>query len=178
MFQTIPKAIAKKVNKKACSNCGLEAAVARKVCAGCNTPFYKRSTYFYEIKECELPSAEKSYESGESKPQEESNRRRTERVKREKPHFYDASEFENKNRKKKIRDKNNVKSTTKTNKAAVTQIEKREKRLKEMKLRETLAEAEDENLYESIITPRKVEQLSIILDELNSKLFICAWKPQ
>ncbi|KAK7604474.1 hypothetical protein V9T40_005660 [Parthenolecanium corni] len=172
MFQTIPKAIAKKVNKKACSNCGLEAAVARKVCAGCNTPFYKRSTYFCEKKEYELPSAEKSDESGESKPQEESNRRRTERVKREKPHFYDASEFENKNRKK-----NNVKSTTKTNKAAVTQIEKKGKRLKELKPRETLAEA-DENLYESIITPRKVEQLSIILDELNSKLFICAWKPQ
>lgn len=122
-------------------------------------------------------------------------------MKREKPHFYDASEFENKNRKvmlyclnlrccfaqftmeclifqRKIIDKNNVKSTTKTNKAAAAQIKKKErKRLKELKLRETLAEAEDETLYESIMTPRKAEQLSIILDELNSKISICAWKP-
>lgn len=76
-------------------------------------------------------------------------------------------------------DKNNLKGTTKTNKTAAAQIKKRErKRLKELKLRETLAEAEDENLYESIMTPRKAEQLSIILDELNSKISICAWKPQ
>ncbi|KAK7575749.1 hypothetical protein V9T40_012035 [Parthenolecanium corni] len=170
-------AVAKKINKKACSNCGLEAAVARKVCSGCNTPFYKRSTYFYETKEGELSSAEKADGSGESKPQEESNRRRTERVKREKPHFYDASEFENKNRKKRNIDKN-VKST-KTNKTAAAQIKKKErKRLKELKLRETLAEAEDENFYENIMTTRKAEQLSIILGELNSKLGVCAWKPQ
>ena len=32
-------------------------------------------------------------------PTEENGRRRTERVKREKPHFYDASEFENKHKK-------------------------------------------------------------------------------
>ena len=127
-----------KINKKACSNCGLEvsseqiccitsaevfidvtefdlqAAVARKVCAGCNTPFYsKRPTYYYEVKDgqAEADGASTSFagpsemhthalpDGTVTQPIEENGRRRTERVKREKPHFYDASEFENKNKK-------------------------------------------------------------------------------
>lgn len=177
-----------KINKKACTNCGLEAAVARKVCSGCNTPFYsKRPTYFYETKEkdaSEIASTAVASTSNGSTTQisnqtqstEDNSRRRTERVKREKPHFYDASEFLNKNKKK--RTEKNVKFAGKPNKVLTAQMKKKEKkRLKELKLRESMAEAEDENIYDSIMTPRKAEQLAIILEELNHKLSISAWKP-
>ncbi|XKL65113.1 hypothetical protein PGB90_005199 [Kerria lacca] len=181
-----------KINKKACTVCGLEAAVARKVCSGCNTPFYsKRPTYFYETKEsAEATKAESTFATSTNLPStstcnnsqvnlnatEDSSRRRTERVKREKPHFYDASEFQNKSKKKK-NDKNNIK-TNKQSKTQAAQLRKKEKkRLKELKLRESLAETEDENIYESIMTERKAEQLAIILQELNNKLSLSAWRP-
>ena len=82
--------------------------------AGCNTPFHsKRPTYYYEVKDgqAEADGASTSFagpsemhahalpDGTVSQPIEENGRRRTERVKREKPHFYDASEFENKNKK-------------------------------------------------------------------------------
>ncbi|XP_065201743.1 UPF0547 protein C16orf87 homolog [Planococcus citri] len=173
-----------KINKKACTNCGLEAAVARKVCNGCNTPFYtKRPTYFYETKEGESSGssgvgASSSNTGTNSNTNEDGSRRRTERVKREKPHFYDASEFQNKNKKKKT-DKNSPKSlAAKQSKSLAAQLNKKEKkRLKEIKLRESLAEAEDERIYESIMTPEKAHQLAVILEELNNKMVISAWKP-
>lgn len=71
-----------------------------------------------------------------------------------------------------------MKFAGKPNKVLTAQMKKKEKkRLKELKLRESMAEAEDENIYDSIMTPRKAEQLAIILEELNHKLSISAWKP-
>lgn len=56
-------------------------------------------------------------------------------------------------------------------------MKKREKqRLKEMKLREAMM-IEMENVYENVVTPRKADQLAIILDELNTKMLISSWKP-
>lgn len=68
--------------------------------------------------------------------------------------------------------------TAKQSKALAAQLKKKEKkRLKELKLRESLAEAEDEHVYECIMTPQKSHQLSVILEELNNKMVISSWKP-
>lgn len=76
-------------------------------------------------------------------------------------------------------DKNNAKAiAVKQSKALAEKMKKKEKkRLKEIKLRESLAEAEDEHVYENIMTPQKAHQLAVILEELNSKMVISAWKP-
>lgn len=72
----------------------------------------------------------------------------------------------------------NAKVLGKPGKDVNTEVEKKEKkRLKELKLRESLAKAEDENLYRRIMTPHKVQQLAVILEELNYKLSISSWKP-
>ena len=64
-------------------------AVASKTCPGCKHSFYQTKRTSAAI----IASA------GTSSAEESLSRRRTERVKREKPNYYDASEFEKKTKK-------------------------------------------------------------------------------
>lgn len=84
--------------------------------------------------------------------------RRSERVKREKPNFYDALEFENKQRKVKIKDDDDDEP-----------IKERKKRKKKKKHGNKEEEEIDEEIMAGI-TVEKEQQYSIVLADINFKL--------
>ncbi|CAH0385840.1 unnamed protein product [Bemisia tabaci] len=84
--------------RKTCPECAYQqVAVACKFCPKCKYSFVaKKDTYVPP------PSATDPKKEENSKEPNPDNRRRTERVKRVKPNFYDASEFERKPKKVQI----------------------------------------------------------------------------
>uniref|UniRef100_A0A1B0DHM3 Uncharacterized protein n=1 Tax=Phlebotomus papatasi TaxID=29031 RepID=A0A1B0DHM3_PHLPP len=84
--------------KKACPECKLQVAVACKSCKCGHSFFHARARR----------NSQKKDEEGDGQ------KRRTGRVRREKPQFYDPSKFENKRKKRKDR-KNNPKFSIESN---------------------------------------------------------------
>ncbi|XP_044764876.1 UPF0547 protein C16orf87 homolog [Coccinella septempunctata] len=89
-------------------------------------------------------------------------RRRTQRVRREKPNYYDALEYDKRARK-----------TKRHSECEDEDVNKKEgKRKKKVKKEEE----EDDDLINNL-PPEKQKQCAIILEELNRKLQMVTWKP-
>ncbi|CAH0385839.1 unnamed protein product [Bemisia tabaci] len=155
--------------RKTCPECAYQqVAVACKFCPKCKYSFVaKKDTYVPP------PSATDPKKEENSKEPNPDNRRRTERVKRVKPNFYDASEFERKPKKRKrgrvaVKDKNEGGLKT-----ATTSDLRRKKR---QKRRNAKKKERDNEPAKILLTPEKIHQCSIILAELNRKMAITAWR--
>ncbi|KAL1129832.1 hypothetical protein AAG570_012776 [Ranatra chinensis] len=97
-------------------------------------------------------------------------RRRTERVKREKPNYYDASEFEKKTKKKRL-ERNAAEASRERSRSSAQPLKKKRKK----KLCKSTKEQEEEDPCITL-SLEKTRQCSIILAELNRKLFTTTWK--
>ncbi|CAH0562103.1 unnamed protein product [Brassicogethes aeneus] len=92
------------------------------------------------------------------------SRRRTQRVRREKPNYYDALEF----------DKQVRKSKTRHSECEIDEDLKKDGKAKRRKIKKE--EEEDDEVITSL-SAEKQYQCSLILDELNRKLQVVTWKP-
>uniref|UniRef100_A0A1B6G922 Uncharacterized protein n=1 Tax=Cuerna arida TaxID=1464854 RepID=A0A1B6G922_9HEMI len=141
--------------KKNCPFCGCQVAVASKNCPNCKHSFYEaKQKSLGLLNNCQSSSTSEDTPSGSS--------RRTSRIKREKPNYYDASEFEKKTKKKRTvtgnprgRPPNNPQ----------TQGLKTKKKKKHNKVARDVEE-DDEPI---VLNAEKQLQCSIILAELNRK---------
>uniref|UniRef100_A0A069DPH4 Uncharacterized protein n=1 Tax=Panstrongylus megistus TaxID=65343 RepID=A0A069DPH4_9HEMI len=147
---------------KCCPFCELQVAVACKSCPGC-----KHS--FYNAKRMSLAQAVIVGEGC---------RRRTERVKREKPNYYDASEYEKKTKKKRL-ERNSVDIPKERGRPRVGEPYKK-KAIKKKKITTGGIKAvgkeseDDEGLL--VLTADKARQCSIILAELNRKFIATTFR--
>uniref|UniRef100_A0A1B6DZ30 Uncharacterized protein n=1 Tax=Clastoptera arizonana TaxID=38151 RepID=A0A1B6DZ30_9HEMI len=145
--------------KKICPFCGLQVAVAYKTCPGC-----KHS--FSAAKKNDVPHTIVSEEG-------QTNRRRTERVRREKPNYYDASEFEKKTKKKKS-DKIKIGANPRGRPPNSTQGLKSRKKKGSKKKEQSDDSDSGPNI---VLNAEKELQCSIILADINRKFMSTMWKP-
>ncbi|XP_075226380.1 uncharacterized protein LOC142327329 [Lycorma delicatula] len=145
-----------KMIKKNCTFCGLQVAVACKTCPGCKHSFHssKRGTAENVVVTSSLDSTSGS-------------RRRTERVKREKPNYYDASEYEKKTKKKRL-ERGQYQGRERGRPPNPHNLKKKKKKTK------TPKESEDD--VTTVLSPEKTLQCSIILAELNRKFISTTWR--
>ncbi|RZF33573.1 hypothetical protein LSTR_LSTR008219 [Laodelphax striatellus] len=144
-----------KTVKKSCTSCGIQVAVACKTCPGC------KNLFITPRRALELSGA-----SGSSDDPAAGSRRRTERVKRVKPNYYDASEFEKKTTKKKRMERGTI-GRGRPPKPA---------HLKKTKKKKSKSQNDSEEDLTAMLTPEKTLQCSIILAELNRKFSSSTWK--
>lgn len=142
---------------KGCPFCELQVAVACKTCPGCKHSFHnaKRLSLTQSIHYSESLTIV--------------SRRRTERVKREKPNYYDASEFERKAAKKRL-ERSRLENNSERCRPHLQSLKKKKKK----KLNKAIKEEDEET---TIILPSdKLKQCSIILAELNRKMSTTTWR--
>ncbi|XP_018330076.1 UPF0547 protein C16orf87 homolog [Agrilus planipennis] len=89
--------------------------------------------------------------------------RRTQRIRREKPNYYDALEYDKQTRKMRQR-----------NSECENDDDKKETKTKKRKQKK---EEEEEDEVTAHLSPEKQQHCSIILEELNTKLQLVGWKP-
>lgn len=133
-----------KMIAKGCPKCDQQVPVACKACP-CGHLFF---------------SAKKHVRS--ASPGEEV-RRRTQRVRREKPNYYDSLEYDKQVKQAKLR-------------SSECEDEEKAESTKTKRKRVKKEEEEDEDTT-ATLTPEKQLQCSIILSELNRKLELVTWKP-
>ncbi|XP_014250473.1 UPF0547 protein C16orf87 homolog isoform X2 [Cimex lectularius] len=174
---------------KCCPFCELQVAVACKSCPGCQHSFYN-------AKKLLAQSAVEDRGFG--------IRRRTERVKREKPNYYDASEFEKKTKKKRMersspelareggRDRSGVGIGTgryssgerdskgngtddgRDGRGVSSNTDTLKKKTKK-KPGKNVKESDEEDPFLNL-SKEKLVQLSIVLAEINRKLHSTGWR--
>ncbi|XP_014275984.1 UPF0547 protein C16orf87 homolog [Halyomorpha halys] len=142
---------------KLCPLCEIQVAVACKSCPGC-----KHS--FHNSKRLSLAQA-LHYTDAFALV----SRRRTERVKREKPNYYDSSEFEKKVSKKR-HERNSIDHREDHCRPQLQTFKKKRKK----KIMKSMKE-EDEEIAITL-TNDKMKQCSIILAELNRKMYTTTWR--
>ncbi|KAL1492385.1 hypothetical protein ABEB36_010638 [Hypothenemus hampei] len=99
--------------------------------------------------------------------------RRTARVRREKPNYYDALEYDKHIKKLK---KRLSESKVEEEDEEEEIIDKKETKLKKKKQKKVEEEDEDDPMVK--LTPEMISHCSMILDSLNSKMKIVTWKPK
>jgi len=154
----------KKSVTKDCPGCERALPVACKTCP-CGHIFRKPSDYLGLPGESGLSTGLSAGLAAESSGS--STRRRTERVKREKPKFYDASQYQRAPRKRK------PKANELTEPKRVRLDEKRSLKVKEREREREEAPAEEDMVYEDIMadaTRQEVAKYSVVLSEINRKL--------
>lgn len=154
-----------KMIKKNCPFCRLQVAVASKTCPGCKHAFYHTKRTSAAI----IASA------GAAAAEESLSRRRTERVKREKPNYYDASEFEKKTKKKRL-ERNNVGQTSTRGRPPNSVQGLKTKQKKKKKNKVTKENMDDDDSAVVVLSPEKFLQCSIILAEINRKFCSTTWR--
>ncbi|XP_073990569.1 uncharacterized protein [Rhodnius prolixus] len=147
---------------KCCPFCELQVAVACKSCPGC-----KHS--FYNAKRMSLAQA----------VMVEGCRRRTERVKREKPNYYDASEYEKKTKKKRL-ERTSVELPKERGRPRVGESYKKKaikkKKITSAGLKAVVGKESEEDEPLVLLTADKARQCSIILAELNRKFILTTFR--
>ncbi|GLH12471.1 hypothetical protein R5R35_001581 [Gryllus longicercus] len=143
-----------KMITKSCPKCGLQMPVACKTCP-CGHAFIT------------------GRRSGSSSDKDEGipKRRRTERVKREKPNYYDSLEYDK--QMKKLQKKRNRSSTEEH----TEQADDDRHRLKKKRKRSVKSdrEPEEDNIM-SNLSPEKGYKCSLILSEINRKMCVTSWR--
>ncbi|KAK9497917.1 hypothetical protein O3M35_003816 [Rhynocoris fuscipes] len=147
---------------KCCPFCELQVAVACKSCPGCKHSFYNAKRM----------SVAQAVNTGD----DSSRRRRTERVKREKPNYYDASEFEKKTKKKR-HERNSMDVPRERGRPRVADSLKKKsiKKKKANIVKNIGKESEDEDAI-VVVTGDKARQCSIILADLNRKFLAATFR--
>ncbi|XP_030756496.1 UPF0547 protein C16orf87 homolog [Sitophilus oryzae] len=99
--------------------------------------------------------------------------RRTARVRREKPNYYDALEYDKhiKKLKKRLSESRNDDDDDDDE-----VIEKKESKLRKKKQKKVEEEDEDDPMLK--LTPDMVSHCSMILEHINSKIQLVTWKPK
>lgn len=193
-----------KIIKKSCTTCGLEAAVARKVCIGCNKPFIKKSTIF-KVENSALGTDDANNTACNGMA-----RKWPERIMRGKPHFYDAADFQiigkkkkrgrRKKRKSPSVSSNSSSSSYLSSSSSATSVitpssaywglsiwkhpkpsltaELRKKCNKYDKRPSEVKDFDDVfgDSFDYADSPLRPEQMSLILEELNYKFRITTWR--
>lgn len=147
---------------KACPKCDQQIPVACKACP-CGHSFARKP---------------KSLSTSSSSPQEEI-RRRTQRVKREKPDYYDSLEYDKQSAKRQRTRYSECDLDEESSKKSDARSKK--KKIKRSSTFGTMSNVEEDeeddlSIYNNL-SPEKQEQCTIILAELNRKLKLVTWKP-
>uniref|UniRef100_A0A0A9Z852 Uncharacterized protein n=1 Tax=Lygus hesperus TaxID=30085 RepID=A0A0A9Z852_LYGHE len=139
---------------KCCPFCELQVAVACKACPGCQHSFYNAK---------KMSLAQSAII--------ETNGRRTQRVKREKPNYYDASEFEKKTKRRLDRRQAPVEPPRErtVGRPSTSNLNKKKKKKKSAKVKDT-----EEEEPPPVLSNDKLRQCTIILAELNRKFMTTA----
>ncbi|XP_066942525.1 UPF0547 protein C16orf87 homolog isoform X5 [Macrobrachium rosenbergii] len=175
-----PKGVSKAVSKK-CPDCKKQVPVASKLCTSCSHQFFEERRKSTASNPSEAEDSEDlslrdmkptrgvgagngseimALASGKDLASAPEGKRRSERVKREKPNFYDALEYENQMRKDDDDDDEPLK-------------EKKKKKKKKNNNNNGEKKKEEEEIDEDImagITPEKEKQYAIVLSDINFKL--------
>ncbi|XP_050532552.1 UPF0547 protein C16orf87 homolog [Daktulosphaira vitifoliae] len=175
----------KKVSvKKICPGCGQQFPVAVKTCTKCKHSFYLSK------KDITVTTPAQGGTSASTSPTEETKedmstgittlpdgRRRTERIRREKPKFYDASAFVRKTRKRP--EKTSSKQKDDPSSCRGVQLTQPKKGLVNRRNKLKTGELQDpeDKIYHAIMNEEKAKVCAIILSELNNKLALTSWKP-
>ncbi|GJQ67733.1 hypothetical protein Trydic_g21063 [Trypoxylus dichotomus] len=94
------------------------------------------------------------------------DRRRTQRVRREKPDYYDSLEYDKQ-----------VKKTRSRNSECDNDDDTSKKDMNKPKRKKVKKEEEEEDDVVVNLSPEKQQQCSLILEELNRKMQLVTWKP-
>ncbi|XP_019865908.1 UPF0547 protein C16orf87 homolog isoform X2 [Aethina tumida] len=132
---------------KGCPKCEQQVPVACKACR-CGYSFFNAKRVATKV----------------LSPTVDSCRRRTQRVRREKPNYYDALEFDKQVRKTKRRH-------------SECDLDDEIQKGGKNKRRKVKKEEEDDDEAINNLSPEKQYQCALILEELNRKLQIVTWKP-
>ncbi|XP_073970256.1 uncharacterized protein [Rhodnius prolixus] len=148
----------KKTAVKCCPLCQLKVGVASKTCPGCKHSY---------------ANAKQSQAQSAAEEALGARRRRTERVKRVKPDYYDASEYEKKTRKKTLVIGNKeLRGRPLRNES----LNKKKKKKTSKKEKEEVEAVEEEEEPPPVLTAEKARQCSIILAEINRKFMCTTWR--
>lgn len=150
----------KKTAVKCCPLCQMKVGVASKTCPGCKHSYVnaKRPTQVQSPAEETLGA----------------RRRRTERVKRGKPNYYDASEYEKKTKKKTLVIGTKELRSRPLRNEPLNNKKKKKKTIKKEK--EEIETVEEEEEPPPVLTAEKARQCSIILAEINRKFMCTTWR--
>ncbi|CAG2063434.1 unnamed protein product [Timema podura] len=145
---------------KCCPECTQQVPVACKACP-CGYSFFNAKR---TVSTSDSAAETTAMDEGGAK------RRRTERVKRGKPNFYDASQFD-KDTKKRVR--NRVDNTQRR-----ANIDERSGQLKKKKggVKKTEKDEEDKESVEECVSPENTMKSIVILAELNRKMVVTSWR--
>ncbi|XP_050428810.1 UPF0547 protein C16orf87 homolog [Adelges cooleyi] len=175
----------KKVSvKKICPGCGLQFPVAVKTCTKCKHSFYLSK------KDIPLTTTAQGGTSTSTSPTEESKedvptgtttksdgRRRTERIRREKPNYYDASAFIRKTRKRSEKTGSKQKDGYPNRRGVQITQPKKGMVTSRNKFKPGILQDPEDKIYHAIMNEEKAKVCAIILTELNNKLALTSWKP-
>uniref|UniRef100_U5EWL5 Uncharacterized protein n=1 Tax=Corethrella appendiculata TaxID=1370023 RepID=U5EWL5_9DIPT len=152
---------------KICPKCEVSIAVASKRCTRCNYNFNKSPTF-------SQPQPIKS-SSKKKKPAkaEKVDQRRSNRVRREKPNYYDSVQFDQK-KKKKPKSKS---SKTSSEKPVLITTTKETTAARAKRRREKKEKIEDGVDLAGKLTLEKQDIAKLILAEINRKLGSVVWNP-
>ncbi|VVC31707.1 Hypothetical protein CINCED_3A011060 [Cinara cedri] len=174
----------KKVSvKKICPGCGLQFPVAVKTCTKCKHSFYLSKKDITPKISPNVATATTVSPVVEGKdvmivgPTRSDGRRRTERVRREKPNYYDASAFIRKTRKR--TEKPNPKQNDNFQGRRGVQITQPKKGVTPQKqnYKTKVMQDPEDKIYHTIMKNEKAKVCAIILTELNDKLMLTSWRP-
>ncbi|KAF4533443.1 hypothetical protein B566_EDAN001169 [Ephemera danica] len=164
-----------KMITKGCPQCDLQVPVACKACPCGHSFFSARRT---------IRPVEKLTPTNDV----EMTRRRTERVKREKPNYYDALEYDNQKKKKTTprQQKSGASSTDERDDGREfldmddddEADQKNSARKRRLRRKLTTEREEEEEDPMANLPPEKTLQYSIELAEINRKIISSSWKPQ
>ncbi|XP_066999375.1 UPF0547 protein C16orf87 homolog isoform X1 [Anabrus simplex] len=146
-----------KMITKSCQKCSSQVPVACKACR-CGHPFLTGQRRAMML-------------AAESRDEGAVQRRRTERVKREKPNYYDALEYDKQQKKQRKRNR----SSTDEHVEQTTEDDSHQLKKKNRK-RTVKVEREMEEDDVSPLSPEKDYKCSLILSEINRKMCITSWR--
>jgi len=174
----------KKVSvKKICPGCGLQYPVAVKTCTKCKHSFYLSKKDITpkvapaKVAAATVVSVQESKDVTTTSTTRSDGRRRTERVRREKPNYYDASAFIRKTRKR--TEKPNAKQKDNYQGRRGVQISQPKKGVASLKqnYKTKVVQDPEDKIYHTIMKNEKAKVCAIILSELNEKLMLTSWRP-
>lgn len=151
----------KMIVAKSCPKCSMQLPIASKTCACGHIFVGRRSTVAQEGDATSI------------------TRRRTERVKREKPNYYDALEYDKETRKQKQRKRSMRTADQSQNKSDeqigadddVVHLKRKRKRNFRME-----QDSDDRDNCFQIISPENGFKCSVILSEINRKMGVTSWR--
>ncbi|XP_066999378.1 UPF0547 protein C16orf87 homolog isoform X2 [Anabrus simplex] len=145
-----------KMITKSCQKCSSQVPVACKACR-CGHPFLTGQRRAMML-------------AAESRDEGAVQRRRTERVKREKPNYYDALEYDKQQKKRKRNRSSTDEHVEQTTEDDSHQLKKKNRK------RTVKVEREMEEDDVSPLSPEKDYKCSLILSEINRKMCITSWR--